>query len=41
MTDIGWPASQGWIKMSKNVNGVEIHYVYKTKTNVFDDFKFK
>jgi RHS repeat-associated protein len=41
MTDVRWPASQGWIKMSKNVNGVEIHYVYNTKTNVFDDFKFK
>ncbi|MDF2610149.1 MAG: hypothetical protein K0R92_1623 [Lachnospiraceae bacterium] len=25
MTDIRWPASQGWIKMSKNVNGVEMH----------------
>lgn len=37
----GWIKEDGWIKMSKNVEGIEIHYVYNTKLNVFDDFKFK
>lgn len=27
MTDPRWPAADGWVKMSQNVNGVEIHYV--------------
>lgn len=41
MTDPRWPASDGWVKMSKTVNGSEIHYVYNTTTGAFDDFKFK
>ena len=41
MTDSRWPASQGWVKMSNNVNGIEIHFVYNKKTGEFDDFKFK
>ncbi|MDR1000693.1 MAG: hypothetical protein LBL96_07845 [Clostridiales bacterium] len=41
MTDIRWLAKDGWIKMSQNVNGVEIHFLYNTITKVFDDFKFK
>ena len=41
MTDSRWPASDGWVKMSQNINGVEIHYVRNTRTNAIDDFKFK
>jgi hypothetical protein len=41
MTDSRWLAQDGWVKMSKNVNGTEVHYVYNTKTGAFDDFKFK
>ncbi|MFD2115648.1 hypothetical protein [Paenibacillus yanchengensis] len=41
MTDKRWLANDGWTKMSKNVNGTEIHYVYNKKTGQFDDFKFK
>ena len=41
MTDPKWPASEGWVKMASNVNGVEIHFVYNEILNVFDDFKFK
>lgn len=41
MTDPRWPASDGWVKMSQNVNGVEIHYVLNTRTGEVDDFKFK
>ena len=41
MTDSRWPASAGWVKMSQNVNGVEIHYVRNVKTGAVDDFKFK
>ena len=33
--------SEGWVKMSNNVNGVEIHFVYNKITGAFDDFKFK
>ena len=40
MTDARWLATDGWVKMSRNVNGVEIHFVYNTITGVFDDFKF-
>lgn len=32
MTDKRWLASDGWVKMSRNVNGVEIHLIhYKNK----------
>lgn len=40
MTDPRWPGSDGWVKMSQNVNGVEIHYVRNTITGQVDDFKF-
>lgn len=41
LKDPTWPASQGWVKMSQNVNGVEIHWVENTITGAVDDFKFK
>ena len=41
MTDPRWPEAEGWIKMARNVNGVEIHFVYNTRYKIFDDFKFK
>ncbi|GAB6085903.1 hypothetical protein [Alkaliphilus crotonatoxidans] len=41
MSDPRWPANDGWVKMSKNVNGVEVHYVYNTKAGTFVNFKFK
>lgn len=41
MTDPRWPASQGWVKMARNVDGVEIHWVRNTVTGAVDDFKFK
>jgi filamentous hemagglutinin len=41
MSDPRWPASEGWVKRSQNVNGVEIHYLYNKNTGEFDDFKFK
>lgn len=40
MTDPRWPSEEGWVKMSENVNGVEVHYLKNTKTGQFDDFKF-
>src|SRR4029077_4334593 len=40
MSDTRWPASDGWVKMSQDINGVEIHYVYNTSTGAVDDFKF-
>ena len=30
----------GWVKMSQNINGTEIHYVQNTITGAVDDFKF-
>ena len=41
MSDSRWLASEGWVKMSNNVNGVEIHFVYNKITGEFDDFKYK
>ena len=41
MTDPRWLAKDGWVKMSQNVNGNEIHYVRNTITGQVDDFKFK
>jgi RHS repeat-associated protein len=41
MTDPRWPTNQGWIKMSQNINGVEIHYVLNKLTGIAEDFKFK
>jgi len=40
MSDARWPASDGWVKMSQNINGIEIHYVLNTVTGAVDDFKF-
>jgi filamentous hemagglutinin len=40
MTDWRWQGSSGWVKMTQNVNGVEIHYVRNTLTGAVDDFKF-
>ena len=40
MTDTRWPGREGWVKMSQNINGIEIHYVRNTKTGAIDDFKF-
>jgi RHS repeat-associated protein len=39
MRDSRWSATDGWVKMAQNVNGVEIHYVYNTKTHATDDWK--
>lgn len=41
LNDPRWPASDGWVKMARNVNNVEIHFVFNIKYNIFDDFKFK
>ena len=41
MNDSRWMASDGWVKMSNNVDGIEIHFVYNVNTGEFDDFKFK
>lgn len=41
LSDPRWLAQDGWVKMSNNVNGIEIHFVYNKITNAFDDFKFK
>ena len=41
MTDRRWMAGDGWVKMSQNINGVEVHYVKNTVTGQVDDYKFK
>lgn len=41
MTDQRWLAQDGWKKMSRNINGIEIHFVYNPTQMLFDDFKFK
>ena len=41
MNDSRWMASDGWVKMSNNVDGIEIHFVYNVNTGEFYDFKFK
>ncbi len=41
MTDKRWLWSDGWVKMSQNINWIEIHYVFNKKTKQIDDFKFK
>lgn len=40
MKDPRWSAGEGWTKMSRNVNGVEIHFLYNQSLKLFDDFKF-
>ena len=39
--DNRWPASDGWVKMRQNINGVEVHYNYNTRTGATDDWKIK
>jgi hypothetical protein len=41
MNDPRWEADDGWVKMEQTVDGVEVHYVYNTRTGATDDFKFK
>ncbi|MBV4476866.1 two-partner secretion domain-containing protein [Pseudomonas botevensis] len=41
LRDPRWPAADGWVKMSQNVNGVEVHYVRNAVSGFVDDFKFK
>lgn len=38
MNDPRWPATDGWVKMGQDVNGIDIHYVQNG--NLVDDFKF-
>ncbi len=40
MNDPRWLASDGWVKMARNIGGIEIHFVYNTITGLFDDPKF-
>ncbi len=40
MGDWRWPASEGWVKMRQNINGIEIHYAYNEGKQVWADFKF-
>jgi RHS repeat-associated protein len=40
MTDPRWPAAAGWVKMSQNINGIEIHYVRNLVSGAVDDFKY-
>jgi filamentous hemagglutinin len=41
MADSRWSSSEGWVKMTQIVNGIEIHYVRNKNTGAVDDFKFK
>ena len=40
MNDPRWLASDGWVKMAQNINGVEIHYVMNLRNGMIADFKF-
>lgn len=43
MTDPRWLKSDGWIKMARNHEGIEVHYVAQSKNGIIqavDDFKF-
>jgi hypothetical protein len=40
MSDPRWPASGDWVKMARNIDGVEIHYVYNVVSKIADDWKF-
>lgn len=40
-TDPRWPAEEGWLKKTQNVNGYEIHYEYNPRTGEIDDVKIK
>lgn len=37
MTDPRWEGSDGWQKMSQNIDGTEIHYVYNPRTGQVDE----
>ena len=37
----GWYTADGWVKMSQNINGVDVHYIRNTITGAVADFKFK
>jgi RHS repeat-associated protein len=39
--DERWPLAQGWRKMARNVNGIEIHWMWNRLSGEVDDFKFK
>ena len=43
MSDPRWPATQGWVKMQQIIltsgGNVNVHYVWNTVINIFDDFK--
>lgn len=39
--DTRWKASEGWVKKSQNINGVEVHYEYNPMTGQIDDIKIK
>lgn len=41
MTDQRWPGDEGWQKMTQNIDGIEIHYVYNPRTSEVGDYKFK
>lgn len=41
MTDPRWHSDKGWVKMSQEIDDVEIHYVRNTYTGEVDDFKVK
>jgi len=41
MSDPRWLANEGWVKVAKNVEGVEIHYVWNKLLRVAADFKYK
>ena len=45
LKDSRWPVSKGWVKMQQIVptskGDINIHYVYNSKLNLFDDFKLK
>ncbi|WP_281274414.1 polymorphic toxin-type HINT domain-containing protein, partial [Allorhizocola rhizosphaerae] len=40
MTDPRWMGTDGWVKMTQRVNGIEIHYVMNRTTGQVDDYKF-
>lgn len=45
MNDPRWSAEEGWVKMGQVIKfhnqTVEVHYLYNTVLDVFDDFKLK
>ena len=41
MTDKRWHMNEGWVKIARNIDGVEIHWVRNNRTSQVDDFKFK